>query len=258
MPVELIYKNVKYRILIEKTSPITYILRYKQWKCNVVVRNLSDNGLLVSLDGRSHVLYAEWNAADQLVLSVDGHTVVFEQEYDPSNFKAIMPGKLIKILIQSGTHVNKGDPFAEIEVMKMYMPLIVPESGIIDIIAQQGLILQIGQTIAKLRLDDESQVRKANKYEKNTFNKCNDPEKKSVRIDRKFINAFKRVEYMLDGYICCTDIDMNYVTDAVYLMMNALRDPKLPLDEFNTALEPLHGRIDEKLFEKLKEKAKNV
>ncbi len=29
------------------------------------------------------------------------------------------------------------------------------------------------------------------------------------------------------------------------------------MDEFNTALEPLHGRIDEKLKEKLKEKAQN-
>ncbi len=76
--VELINKNVKYQILIQKTSPITYILRYKQWKCDVVVRNVSDNGLLVSLDGRSYVLYAEWNDADQLVLSVDQHTLLFQ------------------------------------------------------------------------------------------------------------------------------------------------------------------------------------
>ncbi len=68
----------------------------EMWCCG---RNLSDDGLLVSLDGRTHVLYAEWNAADQLVLCVDGHTVVFEQEYDLSNIGAIMPGKLVKILI---------------------------------------------------------------------------------------------------------------------------------------------------------------
>ncbi len=253
-PVELIYKNVKYRIFIEKTSDLSYTLRYENnWKVDVIVRPLSDNGLLVSLDGRSHVLYAEWNSAEQLVLCCDGHTVEFEQEYDPSNIRAVMPGKLVKILISSGQHVNKGDPFAEIEVMKMYMPLIVPEAGIIDIIAQPGSILQIGQLIATLKLDDPSQVKKANKYDK-SFPKMMEPEKSSVRVDRKFIQAKTRVESMLDGFIAFTDIDKDYVRENVDLMMNALRDPALPLDEFNSALEPLHGRIDENLYKKFKEK----
>ena len=255
-PVELIYKNVKYRILIERTgdNPMTFTMRYRSWKCDVVVRELSDNGLLVSLDGRSHVLYADWNAADQLVLSVDGHTVVFEQEYDPSNIKAAMPGKLVKILISNG-FVNKGDAFAEIEVMKMYMPLISPESGVIDVVAQEGSILGIGQLIATLKLEDESMVTTADVYSKSTFDlKPAAPEKKSVRVDQKFLNSRKRVECMLDGYIAATDIDKEYVVHNLDLMMNALRDPALALDEFNSALEPLHGRIDENLYNKFKQK----
>lgn len=219
----------------------------------MVVRGLADNGLLVSMDGRSHVLYADWTAAEQLVLQADGHTVVFEQEYDPANIKAVMPGKLVKVLAQSGQHVEKGEPFAEIEVMKMYMPLVAPESGCIEVVAQEGSIIAIGQRIAKLELDDPSQVKTANVFDKSSFTTMGEPEKRSIRVDRKLLRAKQRVESMLDGYISATDIDKSYVREKVDLMMNALRDPALPLHEFNSALDPLNGRIDETLFKKLKE-----
>eukprot|EP01083_Nonionella_stella_P046590 124715_1 len=253
--VELIYKNVKYIILIERTACNSYTLRYKRWKCDVVVRKLSDGGLLVSLDGRSHVLYASYNGIGQLVMCCDGHTVVFEHEYDPSSIKAVIPGKLVKILCQSGQHVEKGESFAEIEVMKMYMPLIVPESGEIDVIAQEGSILQIGQKIATLKLDDMEQVRTAEVFTGSTFGEYASPEKKSIRVNNKFMDAHERIQNMLDGYIAATDIDNEYVERHLDLMMNALRDPALPLDEFNSALEPLRGRIDENLFNTFKAKA---
>ena len=66
VPITLIYQNVKYSIMMERTSSMSYTLRYREWKADVVVRNLADNGLLVSLDLRSHVLYADWNAAEQV------------------------------------------------------------------------------------------------------------------------------------------------------------------------------------------------
>merc|ERR1712154_465524 len=173
---------------------------------------------------------------------------------DPSSIRATMPGKLVKILIENGQHVKKGDTFAEIEVMKMYLPLIVPESGIIDIICCQGTILQIGQQIASLKLDDPSQIKHVKYFDKKSFVEMGEPEKKSLKIDRKFQNSKKRVQNMLDGYIAATDIDKEYVHKCVDLMMNALRDPALPLDEFQTALGPLHGRIDDNLYNKFKEK----
>ena len=105
------------------------------------------------------------------------------------------------------------------------MPLLAPESGIIDIIAQESSILQIGQTIATLKLDDESQVKKAKVFE-DKFPKMSDPEKTSVRVDKKLLNAKFRVECMLDGYIAGTDIDKEYVPQKVdlnYTSLNAFQ-----------------------------------
>ncbi|CAI2196820.1 840_t:CDS:10, partial [Funneliformis geosporum] len=40
---------------------------------------------------------------------------------------SLSPGKLVRFLVESGDHLKKGDAYAEIEVMKMYMPLIAIE-----------------------------------------------------------------------------------------------------------------------------------
>ena len=50
-------------------------------------------------------------------------TVVFAKENDPSILMAPSPGKLIKFLVDDGGHVNSGDPYCEIEVMKMVTTL---------------------------------------------------------------------------------------------------------------------------------------
>lgn len=42
------------------------------------------------------------------------------------------PGKLVRQLVQDGEHVQEGQPFAEIEVMKMIQTLPSPAAGVIS------------------------------------------------------------------------------------------------------------------------------
>lgn len=58
-----------------------------------------------------------------------------------------------------------GTAYAEMEVMKMYLPLIATESGIITFLKAEGSVLNSGQTIASMILDDPSSVRRAQVYE---------------------------------------------------------------------------------------------
>lgn len=46
-------------------------------------------------------------------------------------FSLQSPGKLVRQLVQDGEHVVEGQPFAEIEVMKMIQTILSPASGII-------------------------------------------------------------------------------------------------------------------------------
>jgi len=43
---------------------------------------------------------------------------LIEQENDPTQLRSPSPGKLVRYLVESGEHVDAGQPFAKIEVMK--------------------------------------------------------------------------------------------------------------------------------------------
>ena len=58
-----------------------------------------------------------------------------------------------------------GQPYAEIEVMKMYMPLLATESGIIKFLKSPGSTLQSGDVIGQLILDDPTKVKKIDVFD---------------------------------------------------------------------------------------------
>jgi acetyl-CoA carboxylase/biotin carboxylase 1 len=64
-------------------------------------------------------------------LVMDTLSCLIAKEADPSRLVAQSPGKLVRQLVQDGEHVQQDQPFAEVEVMKMMMPLLSPAAGII-------------------------------------------------------------------------------------------------------------------------------
>lgn len=43
--------------------------------------------------------------------------------------KAMSPGKLVRYTVADGGDVKADQPYAEVEVMKMFMPLLAPAAG---------------------------------------------------------------------------------------------------------------------------------
>ena len=125
---------------------------------------------LSQLDGNSHVLYAEEEAAGTRLL-IDGRTcllqvsklIVFhitilylywlrifikylcciQNDHDPSKLVAETPCKLLRYLVSDGSHVDADTPYAEVEVMKMCMPLLSPASGILRFKMSEGQAMQV-------------------------------------------------------------------------------------------------------------------
>jgi hypothetical protein len=56
-------------------------------------------GLLVSMGGRSHLVYAKEEPSG-LRLVLDGATCQFTNEYDPTALRAPMSGKLVRYLVE--------------------------------------------------------------------------------------------------------------------------------------------------------------
>lgn len=86
---------------------------------------------------------------------------------------------MINLLIEDGAHVNRGQTYAEIEVMKMVMTLTSPETGTVTFMKRPGAVLDAGSLIGHLELDDPTLVTKAQPYKNPfpTYDNQNIPEK---------------------------------------------------------------------------------
>ncbi|KAF7138980.1 hypothetical protein RHSIM_Rhsim07G0177500 [Rhododendron simsii] len=82
-------------------------LRMNDSEVEAEIHTLRDGGLLMQasiflLDGNSHVIYAEEEAAGTRLL-IDGRTCLLQNDNDPSKLVAEVPCKLLRYLVSDGT-----------------------------------------------------------------------------------------------------------------------------------------------------------
>ena len=53
-------------------------------------------------------------------LTIDSLTCLLANETDPSRLMAVSPGKLVRYLVADSAHVNKDQPYVEIEVCFLF------------------------------------------------------------------------------------------------------------------------------------------
>jgi acetyl-CoA carboxylase / biotin carboxylase 1 len=114
----------------------------------ISAKKMTDGGLLLNIDGKSHTAYVK-SEGDNYRVTIDGKTCILESEQDPTTVKSPSPGKLVRYLVEDGNHVLAGTPVAEIEVMKMYIPLQCGESGRISFVKPAGSSIETGDLIGK-------------------------------------------------------------------------------------------------------------
>lgn len=243
-PVDFIYEGARYKFTATRASLDSYHLFINGSKCSVGVRALTDGGLLVLLNGRSHNVYWKEEAAATR-MSVDGKTCLLEQENDPTQLRSPSPGKLVKFTVENGEHVKAGQTFAEVEVMKMYMPLIAQEDGIVQLIKQPGSTLEAGDILGILALDDPSRVKHAQPFT-GQLPDLGPPQVVGAKPPQKFFLLYSILENILRGFD-------NQVIMGTTLkdLVQVLRDPELPYGEWNAQSSALHSRMPQRLDSQL-------
>ncbi|CZR61438.1 probable acetyl-CoA carboxylase [Phialocephala subalpina] len=239
-PIDFIYDGHRYKFTATRSSLDSYHLFINGSKCSVGVRALSDGGLLVLLSGRSHNVY--WKEeVGATRLSVDSKTCLLEQENDPSQLRTPSPGKLVKYTVDNGEHIKAGQPFAEVEVMKMYMPLLAQEDGIVQLIKQPGATLEAGDILGILALDDPSRVKHAQPF-LGHLPDLGPPQVVGTKPAQRFVLLHSILKNILDGFD-------NQVIMASTLkeLIDVLRDPELPYGEWNAQFSALHARMPQRL-----------
>ncbi|RVE46271.1 hypothetical protein evm_009095 [Chilo suppressalis] len=238
--VELIHSGHKYKVQATKSGPTSYFLNMNGSFKELEVHKLTDGGTLLSVDGASYTTYLK-EEVDKYRIVIGNQTVVFEKEKDPSKLRAPSAGKLINTLVEDGGHVDKGQPYAEIEVMKMVMTLSAPESGKVTWNLRPGAVLDVGSLMGTLELDDPSLVTTAQPY-KGQF-PMDDAQVVSDKLNHAHNKYRAILENTLAGYCLPEPYNTPRLREVVEKFMQSLRDPSLPLLELQEVLSSTSGRI---------------
>lgn len=240
--IELINDGYKYKVQATKSGPNTYFLVMNKSFKEIEVHHLSDGGILLSVDGSSYTTYMR-EEVDRYRIIIGNQTCIFDKENDPSILRSPSAGKLIGFTIEDGGHVNKGQTYAEIEVMKMVMTLTANEAGKVNFVKRAGAVLDAGDIIANLELDDPSLVSVAQLY-RNPFPDI-DTTGPSVSHKLNHIhNGYKQVmENCLAGFCLPDPYNSPKLREVIEQFMASLRDPSLPLLELQEVIASISGRI---------------
>ncbi|KAF2004050.1 acetyl-CoA carboxylase-like protein [Amniculicola lignicola CBS 123094] len=238
--IDFIYEGQRFKFTATRSSIDSFTLFINGSKCHVGVRALADGGLLVLLSGKSHNIY--WKEeAGATRLSVDGKTCLLEQENDPTQLKTPSPGKLVKFTVENGDHISKGQAFAEVEVMKMYMPLIAQEDGIVNLIKQPGATLEAGDILGILALDDPSTVKSSTPFLE-PIPDLGPPQIMGNKPPQRFAYLYGILGNILQGFD--NQVIMKSTLEELVVV---LRDSELPYGEWNAQASALHARMPQKL-----------
>ena len=85
--------------------------------------------------------------------------------FDPSELVSDVTGKVVRYLQDNGAPVEAGQPYVEVEAMKMIMPIKATESGKIIHNLSPGSVISAGDLLASLELKDPSKVKKIATFE---------------------------------------------------------------------------------------------
>lgn len=238
--VELISEGYRYKVQAVKSGQNSYFLIMNGSFKELEVHRLSDGGMLLSLDGASYTTYMK-EEVDRYRIVIGNQTCVFEKENDPSLLRSPSAGKLINLLVEDSAHLNKGQPYAEIEVMKMVMTLTASENGTVSFVRRPGAVLDAGSIIGHLDLDDPSLVTRA-QPSKATF-----PPMESIIVPEKLNRIHSHYKAILEstlaGYCLPDPYNAPRLREVIEKFMQSLRDPSLPLLELQEVIASISGRI---------------
>jgi acetyl-CoA carboxylase/biotin carboxylase 1 len=253
--VELILNGVKYKLRCTRKGQNAFKIELAADSKNdafvmSIVRVLSDGGYLIEIGGQSHVAYMtnKGDSGTGMRINVAGASVAFSPDYDPTSLRTDVAGKLVKRLVPDGTRVKKGEPYAEIEVMKMFMPLKVDEAGIVEWKANEGAALSPGDLLATLVLDNPENVSTVSVFNDNLQVKGWGASTRPANAKRPHLVLRAAMEE-LNGALAGFALGKHEVDNALEDLAVAATDPSLPMLEVDEQLSVLSGRIPAKLFD---------
>ena len=168
--VELMIEDVKYSLRVARTAvrnfQITLDSEQKAMTVPAMSTPLKDGGMLIEYGGTTYGVHWEEEAAVGTRLFVDDRTVLLKNAAeDPTVFRTVAHGKLVRRLVNEGSVVHENEAYAEIEVMKMIMSLRATATGAITFFASEGDSVVAGDVLATVAMAEEEEVKEEEEEE---------------------------------------------------------------------------------------------
>ena len=180
------------------------------------------------------------DAHNGMRITIGGMKIVFSPAYDPTSLRTDVAGKLVKKLVEDGSTVKKGELYCEIEVMKMFMPLNVTESGVLSWCNNEGAALGPGDLLTTLVLENPESVTTSTDFEGDL--KVHGWGKLSSGISNNRLYLMLR-DILHDG-VSGYALSESNIQRAMDIILVTVIDPSLPKYEIDEQLSILSGRID--------------
>lgn len=238
----IIYDHNKYDVTAARLSPARYSLVLNGQFIEVDLHRLSDGGSLVRLNGESVVVYMK-EEVERYRLVVGGRTCIFDKENDPTLMRTVSAGKLIRYLVDDGGHVNKGEAYCEVEVMKMVMSLYASASGKLTHALTGGSILEAGDLLGTLVLDDPNQVQRPTQFQ-SSFPNVSSAEQLPIGNDLQQLRGIvSELTSMLHGYGLPEPFFAVRIKTYVDRMITLCNNKHIPVMHCREVLSALGGRL---------------
>lgn len=130
--------------------------------------------------------------------------------------------------------------------MKMYMPLVASEDGIVQFVKQPGVSLEPGDILGILTLDDPARVKHAKPFE-GLLPETGNPSVTGNKPHQRLSYCVDTLNDILDGF------DNQAIMASTFKdLLAVLHDPALPFSQATSILASVSGRLPPKLEESIR------
>ncbi|KAG5497738.1 hypothetical protein JKF63_04004 [Porcisia hertigi] len=154
-------RSEKYTLSAGLVSANEYAISLNGSIVLVTYRILKSGALQLTIGDKTLVAYVA-QEPNNLRITIGGKVTNFSGDVDPTKIMATVPGRLVRYVIENGGHLNEGDTFAEVEVMKMILPLRARTTGTFHHRAVAGSTIAMGSLLGEITPDDPSKVSRPN------------------------------------------------------------------------------------------------
>ncbi|KAK0396480.1 hypothetical protein QR680_001733 [Steinernema hermaphroditum] len=250
---ELIYKKRKYDVLITWYGRINFMVSMNGSEAHTTVRELNNGQLLVTYGDQSYACHFE-EETEHYKVTIGKTLAIFEKENDPSILRSRNAGKLLQYTVPDGARVGVRDVYAEMESMKMVIPLEVEKAGgRIVYRARPGQALFPGTVIALLEDQEDTSLSKPVPFT-GPMAQWDDDEKHRQNKE-KGIGLHVQFKKLLDG---CNDILNGYIMPKALFcrelsnFLSILDNRDLPYSLFKADMTAIESRLNVVVREAIK------